>query len=148
MPAPERQPPVIASRKTKKTGIRLNKLAPIIILLVIATLILRDQFHQVDDFIGSLIHPERQAAIEQCREAALRQSESPDFARIIKWGKANATKNGYLIDHLVIGEMARGEGERRVSIICHVNKLGEIVQLNRQPYLAQPVTPPQLDYED
>ena len=149
MPTPGRQPPTITPRKSKKPGIRLNKFIPIIIILIFATIILRDQFPQVDDYIQSILHPEQQAAVKLCRKRALAQSETPDFARIIKWGKANATQKGFLVDHLVIGEMAEGQGERLIAITCHIDNSGELVMVHRKPYEAPPPpNPPQLDYED
>lgn len=148
MSIPERQPPTITSRKSKP-GIRLNKIIPVIIILIFATIILRDQFPQVDDYIQSILHPEQHAAVKKCRKTALIQSETPDFARIIKWGKANATQKGFLVDHLVIGEMAKDQGERLIAITCHIDTNGEIVMVHRQPYDAPPPpNTPQLDYED
>lgn len=149
MSTPDRQPPTIPSRKSKKTGIRLNKFIPIIIILIFATIILRDQFPQVDDYIQSILHPAQHAAVKTCRNRALIQSETPDFARIVKWGKANATQKGFLVDHLIIGEMAKDQGERLIAITCHIDASGEIVSVHRQPYEAPPPpNPPQLDYED
>lgn len=109
---------------------------------------MRDQFPQVNDFIESIIHPEQLAAVKKCRKTALLQSRTPDFARIIKWGKVNSTQKGFLVDNLLMGEMAKGEGERRISITCHVNTLGEIVMLHRKPYEAPPPPEePRLDYD-
>lgn len=148
MSTPERQPPTITSRKSK-SGIRLNKIIPVIIILIFATIILRDQFPQVDDYIQSILHPEQHAAVKLCRKTALKQSEAPDFARIIKRGKANATQKGLLVDHLVVGEMTKDQGERLIAITCHIDTNGELVKVHRQPYEAsQPPNPPQLNYED
>ena len=144
MRTPQRQPPSVTNNVVEKSGFRPIKLIPIIFIVVFATLILRDQFPQVDDFFRSKLQPKQHAAILNCRQSALLQSETPDFARIIKWGKVSNTQNGFLVDHLIIGEMREGEGEQRIDITCHSKTNGEVVMVHRKPYAPNMTTSPQI----
>lgn len=148
MPAPHRPPPSVTSNVVEKSGFRPIKLIPVIFIIIFATLILRDQFPQVDDFFRSILQPEAHAAIINCRESALLQSETPDFARIIKWGEASKTQNGFLVDHLVIGEMKEGEGELWINIICHTKTSGEVVMVHRQPLEVKHTASPEITSSD
>lgn len=144
MSIPNREPPTADRVSGKQSGLRLIKLIPFLFIIVFATLFLRDQFPQVDDFLRSVVSPEQHQAITNCRQRALLQSDQPDFARLVKGGKITATQNGYLIDHLVIGEMESNGGEKLFDISCHSRTNGEIVQVHRKP-LASTVRPVQLE---
>lgn len=137
MRRPERQPPSVTNKLQKRSSFRPTRLIPLLFVVIIATLILRDRFHQVDDLLRSVLQPAQQTAINNCRKAALAQSESPDFARIIKWGEVSPTQNGFLVNRLVIGELAENEGERRIQIDCHTRMNGEVATSHRKPYPAK-----------
>ncbi len=117
----------------------LNRLMPFLMLFVFATLILKDQVPAVGDKIDAFFNPEGSAAVRVCRKAALSQSATPDFARLIKPGKANATNKGFFVDQLVIGEMDEQGGERRVDIACHIDQNGELVKLNRTAHKKESI---------
>jgi hypothetical protein len=132
--------PYPSSRRRSSPKKILNRLIPILILFVFAALILRDQIPGIDDKIAAFINPQGFAAIQTCRKAALNQSTTPDFARLIKRGKANPTNNGFFVDQLVLGEMHDQGGERLMEVGCHVDQNGELIKLNRAPYTANPIT--------
>ncbi len=126
--------PYARPRKRSSRSRTLNRLIPFLILLIFGTLILKDNVPAVSDKIDSVINPQGFAAVQSCRKAALSQSSTPDFARLIKSGRANATKKGFFIDRLVIGEMNDQGGERLMDIGCHIDQSGELIKLSRLSY--------------
>ena len=87
-----------------------------------------------------MINPQGFAAVQTCRKAALSQSTTPDFARLIKSGKANATKKGFFVNQLLIGEMNEQGGEQRMNIGCHIDQNGALIKLNRLAYKEDSIT--------
>lgn len=126
--------PYARPRKRSSRSRTLNRLIPLLILLIFGTLILKDKVPAVSDKIDSVINPQGFAAVQTCRKAALSQSSTPDFARLIKSGRANATKKGFFVDQLVIGEMDDQGGERLMDVGCHIDQSGELIKLSRLAY--------------
>jgi hypothetical protein len=121
-----------------RSGKTLKRLIPFAMILVFGLFILKDQVPGISDKIDSIISPTSFAAVQTCRNAALKQSTTPDFARLIKTGKAHSTEKGFFIDHLVIGEMDEQGGERRVDVSCHVEQSGALIKLNRTAHKTDP----------
>lgn len=125
------------NRIQRKPGSRKKRrgrsLVPFLIFGGVALFIAAQQFPWIEDYLNKFISPAQQKAIEACRESALLESPQPEFARIIKGGEAVKTQNGVLVENIVIGEMAPGQGEARVRITCHVNSNGVIANLHRAP---------------
>jgi hypothetical protein len=117
---------------------RGSKLVPLLIFAVFAVFVLKDQFPTIDDKIQSLLHPQAFKAIQACRQAALTGSNNPDFTRLLEFGRANKTQNGFFIDQLVIGELESGKGEIRKAVQCYVDSAGVIVDIQRQAVTAIP----------
>jgi len=140
--------PYARPRKRSNRSRTLNRLIPFLILLIFGTLILKDQVPAVSDKIDSMINPQGFAAVQTCRKAALSQSSTPNFARLIKSGKANATKKGYFIDQLVIGEMNDQGGERLMDIGCHIDQSGELIKLSRLAHTKDSITEDTENYNE
>jgi len=132
--------PYARSRSRSSRSRVLNRLIPFLMVLVFGTLILKDQVPAIGDKIDSMINPQGFAAVQTCRKAALSQSTTPDFARLIKSGKANATKKGFFVNQLVIGEMNEQGGEQRMNIGCHIDQNGALIKLNRLAYKEDSIT--------
>ena len=132
--------PYARPRRRSSRSRVLNRLIPFLMVLVFGTLILKDQVPAIGDKIDSMINPQGFAAVQTCRKAALSQSTTPDFARLIKSGKANATKKGFFVNQLVIGEMNEQGGEQRINIGCHIDQNGELIKLNRLAYKEDSIT--------
>ncbi len=111
---------------------RRHNLAPFFIFGAFALLIASQEIPWLHDRLESLLHPEAFAALQQCREAALRQSPAPEFARTVRGGKAIATEGGFVVQGLVIGEPDPEQGEQQVAITCHVDAQGTLARLHRE----------------
>ena len=128
-------------RGPRPPGHRGRSLIPLMIFGSVALFIASREIPWLKDRINALVAPAQQSAIELCREAALDESPQPEFARLIRRGEATATQNGYLIDHLVLGEMSTDKGEQRIAVTCHVSSDGALVNLHREPMKTLPSTP-------
>lgn len=103
--------------------------------------VLKEQVPAVNDRIQAVLNPASFQAIKVCREAALSQSETPAFARLIRLGEAQATQNGYFVDGILLGEMDVQGGERQMAISCHVDALGDLVKAHREQRVFVPPMP-------
>lgn len=113
-------------------GQRGRSLIPLIVFGAVALFIASREIPWLQDKVNGLISPAKQAAIEICRDAALNESPQPEFARIIRGGKATATQNGFVVSRLILGEISSNEGEQRVHFTCHVSNDGVIANLHRE----------------
>ncbi len=127
---PQRSPPELG-RPLRPRRV-LSRVIPLLMLVLIAGLVAYQEVPQVRDFVLGQTRPEALRALILCREAALSQSASPGFARLLDHGSAHATPDGHYIDDLVVGEMQTGRGEVRVAVTCHVSASGELVQIHRR----------------
>ena len=134
-------------KRPNRSGNRrmLNRIIPVLMLTIFALLILRDQVPAVSDKIDSLLDPAAFSAVQLCRKAALSQSHTPEFARLVRGGKANTTSKGFFVDRLVIGEMDEQGGEQQVAVSCHIDQDGELVKLGRSPYKPEIIQPELFD---
>lgn len=145
MPDKNRRAPDISSPKKPRRRSGIGKILPLLLFALFALFILKEQFPLLDDKFRALVKPAEFGAIKVCREAAVAKSNNPAFARLIHFGKANKTQNGYFIDYLTVGEMVAESGESRFSVTCHINQAGELANFHAEPYYpalaAEPVIP-------
>ena len=94
--------------------------------------IAKERISAVNDRIQAWISPASFQAIKVCREAALSQSDTPAFARLIRLGEATVTQKGYFIDGILLGEMDEQGGERQVAVSCYVDEKGALVKAHRE----------------
>lgn len=125
---------------------RVHRFLPVLIFLLFGAFILKEQVPAVNDAIESLLHPDAMRAVKACRTAALASSKTPDFVRLIKLGRASPTHNGFIIEQLVLGEMDPHEGETQTSIICHIDRQGQVINLARKP-VATRMLPAEVEEE-
>ncbi len=131
---PEQEPGF--SRRRRSRG---GRLVPLLIFAGFGLFILKEQVPAVNDAYLGLVKPGALRALKACREAALTGSATPDFVRILEYGRAHPTLNGYFVDQLVIGELEKGRGEVRRAIECHVDVSGNVVDVSRhEATTAQP----------
>lgn len=144
---PVRTAPDISSRRPASPSRALRKLIPFAVMLFMAVVIVKDRFPAVNDAILKLISPSEQKAIELCREEALQRSTNPRFTRLIKFGKATGTPDGFVVNKLVIGVPDDSQGEKHMTVICHVGSEGTIANYHvaeveqPEPAVAVPVEP-------
>lgn len=135
---PVRTAPDISRRRPASPSRALRKLIPFVVMLFMAFVIVKDRFPVVNDAIMGLVSPSEQKAIELCREEALQRSTNPRFTRLIKLGKATQTPDGFVINKLVIGIPDENQGEKRMTVTCHVGSEGAIAN-----YHMAEVEPPE-----
>ena len=118
--------------KPSRRNRRRHQFIAIAIMVIVAGFVLKDQVPLVDAYIDRLLQPKSWQATESCRQAILAAVERPEFARILKNGKANTTQKGYYVDDIVIGEMGPGGTEARVRFSCYVDDEGKVINAQRQ----------------
>jgi NaMN:DMB phosphoribosyltransferase len=111
---------------------RSHRFIAIIVMVVGAGFILKEQIPAVDTYIDRLLKPQAWQATEACRQAVLAAVERPEFARMLEHGEANATQKGYYVDDIVVGEMGASGTEVRVRFSCYVDGEGKVVNTQRQ----------------
>ncbi len=119
-------------KPSRRNRHRRHQFIAIAIMVVAAGFVLKDQVPVVDAYIDRLLQPEAWQATESCRQVVLAAVERPEFARILKNGKANTTQKGYYVDDIVIGEMGASGTEVRVRFSCYVDGEGKVVNTQRQ----------------
>ena len=122
---------------------RGSRLIPLLIFAGFGLFVLKEQVPAVNDAFQSLLRPAAFRAIEACREAALAGSPNPDFARLLRRGRASETRGGFFVDDVVVGELERGKGEVRREVECHVDRDGKGVEVTRRDAGAPPAPRPQ-----
>ncbi|MGF1643692.1 MAG: hypothetical protein ACFCUJ_08590 [Thiotrichales bacterium] len=132
--APQRDPASPGAPRRPRRA--LSRLIPLLMLLGVAALVLYREVPQVRDTVLAYLEPQAVHALEICRTAALRQSTSPGFARLIDHGQTHATPGGYYVDRVVVGDMLEGRGEVRFAVTCHVDSAGNLAQIHREAHTS------------
>jgi hypothetical protein len=88
-----------------------------------------------------VLHPAEARAVEACEVAALKLARAPEFARIVKPGRVNATQGGFYIEGMVLGQMAQAGGEERSFVDCHADRDGNVVNIGMPPRRGSVPTP-------
>jgi len=108
-----------------------RKLVPLLMFLVIALLIAKQEIPALDDAWERLVSPGNWQARQVCQQTAIAGSEDRDFVRILKPGRVHRTTDGVYIDRLVIGEPGQSGDETPVEYSCYVDGNGKLAKLNR-----------------
>jgi len=109
----------------------MRKLIPVLILGAFALVIAHQEIPAFADWWESALFPEAWQVKNTCQQAAIKQSDNPDYARILKSGKVHNTEKGTYIDRLVLGEMDKGGVEQKIEYTCYLDSAGVLVKLNR-----------------
>lgn len=121
---------VHAHRRSRR---RLSKALPILIVLLAAGFIAKEQIPAVGSWITRIFQPEAWQALQACRQAAIGSLARPEFARILEGGNISSTQRGYYVDNIVLGEMGERGSEIRSRFTCYVDADGHVVNTQRQP---------------
>ncbi len=140
MPNRKRKAPDISSAKKPRRKLRISKIFPLLLFGLFALFILKEQVPALNDKYLALVKPNEFHAIEVCREAALAKSSNRKFARLINYGEANRTQQGFFIDHILVGELVPDSGESRFTVNCHIDQSGTLANVHAQAYLPQPIS--------
>jgi hypothetical protein len=122
-PAPRR-----SEGNARKSPARL--IVPLFIL-VIATLIAREEVPAFRDWTDRMVAPQAWKATEACRKAAVAATTQPDYAWIIEPGIARKTQAGYFVDDVIVGELDKDGINHQYVFSCNVSATGEVVNLSR-----------------
>lgn len=109
----------------------MRKLVPLLLLSVFAVIIAYEEVPAFTRWWEMVFFPTTWQAKNTCQQAALKRSNNPDYARILKPGKVHETKNGTYVDRLVLGEMGEDGIEQKVEYSCYLDSAGTLVKLNR-----------------
>lgn len=120
-----------AAKDTEERARPFRKLIPLVIFASIAFLIAKEEIPAVNNWWERLVSPNHWLAKQTCQKAALDRVEHREFARVLRNGKVNSTRDGLYIDRLVIGEMAPSGAEEAVEYSCYLDREGKLVKLNR-----------------
>ena len=108
-----------------------RKLIPLLLIGAFGVLIAHEEIPAFAEWWEKAFSPGNWQVKKACQQAALKQSNNPNFARILKPGKAHKTANGAYVDRLVLGEMGQDGTEQKVEYTCYLDSAGALVKLNR-----------------
>lgn len=115
----------------RRRGGRLRRLVPALLISAFALLIAYEEIPAFANWWEKAFFPRNWQTKNTCQQAALKQSNNPDYARILKPGKVHKTENGAYVDRLVLGEMGQDGTEQKVEYTCYLDSAGALVKLNR-----------------
>jgi hypothetical protein len=102
-----------------------------VVLLLFGFIVAYQEIPAVADWWQRLVEPQAWRAGQLCRQAAIKRSARPAFARVLKPGKVHSTQDGLYVEGLVLGEMGATGTEEAVAYSCYLNGAGELVKVNR-----------------
>jgi hypothetical protein len=109
----------------------LRKLIPLLLIGAFGVLVAHEEIPAFAEWWEKTFSPDIWEVKNTCQQAALKQSNNPNYARILKPGKVHKTENGTYVDHLVLGEMGQDGAEQKVEYTCYLDSGGVLVKLNR-----------------
>ena len=118
-------------REGRRRRKNFGRLVPLLVMLVIAFLIAREEVALVNEWSEKTFDPDAWLAKNTCQQAALNRSENRQYARVLKPGELHETQDGLYIDRLVLGEMGASGAEERVEYSCYLDAQGRLHRLNR-----------------
>ena len=108
-----------------------RRLIPILIFGAVALMIAKQEIPVIDQWWSKTFSPDEWHAGQTCQQAAVSNSRSPEFVRVLNPGKVHRTANGIYLEQLIIGEMGARGTEERISYSCYVDHTGALTKLNR-----------------
>lgn len=109
---------------------RLRRVLPLLIFAGIGVFIAKQEVPAVDRWISRLVNAPAWDATEACNKAAIAATSNPDFARLVKRGKAESTSNGFYVSKVVVTELDAAGEQHRYRFSCNVSSAGEVVALS------------------
>jgi len=122
---------VPAKGPRQKRGGNMRKLIPVVLIGAFGLLIAYKEIPAFAEWWDQAFFPRIWQAQNTCQQAAIKQSNKPDYVRVLKPGKVHKTENGAYVDRLVLGEMDQDGAEQKVEYTCYLDSAGVLVKLNR-----------------
>lgn len=130
--------PAPTHTRTPARGRNVSRFLPLLVMVLIGFLILKDQVPAVNRWFQSIVAPERYAAAEACRRAALNAATQPDYARVRDEGTVHETQNGFYVEGVSIGEMGEDGAETVYRFNCYADSFGKVVKTNKEAPASHP----------
>ncbi len=127
-----------APTRTPAPRPNIGRLLPFLVMVLIVLIILKEQVPAVNHWFQSLLAPERYAAAEACRRAALNAAAHPNYARVRNEGTVHKTQNGFYVEGVTIGEMGADGAETVYRFNCYADASGKLVQTHKDAAAVQP----------
>lgn len=125
------QIPNSGTRTPRSRSSLVRFIVPFFFLLILV-LILRNEVPEFNVWLEQMLQPEQARARQACRDAGLAKSVRPGFARIISDGQVHATRDGFYVEGLVIGEPGDTGAEQTFRFSCYVDSGGRLVTSQRE----------------
>jgi hypothetical protein len=113
----------------RKRGGTWRRLLPLVLIAAVLLLIAAREMPWVKEGFDRLVHPQRWAAGQACRDRVVELARQPDYARIIERGQVHPTRRGYYVDGIVVGQMGEGGTEERFPAECYTDAEGKVVRV-------------------
>ena len=94
--------------------------------------ILSEEFPVIRHSLDYYLAHDSWLARETCNSQSMTLGTTPDFMRIIDYGELHKTNNGYFIEKIVVGEMAKQGGELQFFVDCYTDQKGNLVRADRR----------------
>lgn len=107
-------------------------------MALIGLLILKEEVPAVNRWFQRIVAPDRYAAAEACRNAALDAAAHPAYARVRDEGVVHATRNGFYVEGVEIGEMGADGAETTYRFHCYADPSGRLVKTHKDAAAAPP----------
>lgn len=118
---------------TRRPEARRNvrRFLPLLLLALIGLLILKEEVPAVNHWLQRVVAPDRYAAAEACRRAALDAAAQPAYARVRDEGTVHETRNGFYVEGVEIGEMGADGAETAYRFNCYADPSGALVKTHK-----------------
>lgn len=123
-----------ALRREQEHKQRVKKIIPLLIFVVIAAFIARQEIPAFSSWVDRLLDADGWAAAEACRKDSLQATGLPGFARLLNHGKVQETADGYFVSNVEYAVMEAGGKEREYSFSCNVTRAGKVVSMNADQF--------------
>ncbi|MFA7095001.1 MAG: hypothetical protein WC383_00775 [Gammaproteobacteria bacterium] len=130
----EHRVPAQRPEKRRKSG----RFLPFLVIALIGLLILKEEVPAVNRWFQRVVAPDRYAAAEACRSAALDAATHPAYARVRDEGAVHETRNGFYVEGVEIGEMGADGAETTYRFNCYADPSGTLVKTHKDATAASP----------
>lgn len=125
---------------TRRPATRHNvrRFLPFLLMVLIGLFILKEQVPAVNHWFQRAVAPDRYAAAEACRRAALDAAAQPAYARVRNEGTVHETRNGFYVEGVEIGEMGADGAEVAYRFNCYTDPSGVLVKTHKSAAATSP----------
>jgi hypothetical protein len=119
-------------QKPRQRKSRAGRFIPVGFVVAFFLFIISEEFPGVRHALDYFVANDRWQARETCNSNSLALGTTPDFMRIVDYGEVHKTNNGFFIEKIVVGEMAKDGGEQQFTVDCYTDPEGKLVRADRR----------------